>query len=168
MLWSCSRRRLGKDMALGWEEEAHERPRVLFESPDGAVAHAAWMLLRRHGYRTMWCPGPHGDAECALSTTGHCRLVDAADVVVSALDLNEPSCQAVARRLETVAGDTPVVVVAPKATATDWMEELPDCRVVAGPLSTKVLIRSLDVAGATTVLSRTAEPAEPAEPAQAG
>ncbi len=157
MLWTCSRRRLGKDMARGWEEEAHERPRVLFESPDGAVAHAAWMVLRRRGYRTMWCPGPHDGAECTLATTGQCRLVDAADMVVSALDLSDPSCQAVVRRLETVAGDTPVVVVAPKAKASEWADELPACRVVAGPLSTKVLVRSLHVAGAAATPSATAE-----------
>jgi len=148
VVWNCARRRLGKDFARDWDDEARERPRVLFESPDGAEAHAAWTVLRRHGYRTMWCPGPRADAECALSTTGRCRLVEDADAVVSALDLSEPSSQAVARELDAVAEDKPVVVVAPRATASQWADELRACRVVAGPLSAKVLIRSLDVAGA--------------------
>jgi hypothetical protein len=145
--WTCSRSRLGKDMARGWGDETHDGPRVLFESPDGAEAHAAWALLRRHGYGTMWCSGPQGDAECSLVADGHCPLVDEADAVVSALDLDDPSCQAVAEQLENRAGETPVVVVAPRATAPRWVDELPACQVVTGPLSAKVLIRSLHVAG---------------------
>ena len=44
--------------------------------------------------------------------------------------------------------ETPVVVVAPKRSAAHWAEEAPDCEVVAGPLSSKVLIRALSVARA--------------------
>lgn len=156
VVWSCARRRLGRDFARDWEDETQERPRVLFESADGAAAHAAWAVLRRHGYRTMWCPGPRADAECALSTTGRCRLVEQADAVVSALDLHEPRCQAVARGLDAVAEETPVVVVAPRAATAQWAEELPACRVVGGPLTTKVLIRSLDVAGVAPPTPRSA------------
>lgn len=158
MVWNCTRRRLGKDFAHDWEDESEERPRVLFESPDGAEAHAAWVVLRRHGYRTMWCPGPRADAECPLSTTGRCRLVEEADAVVSALNLHDPRCAAVARGLDTVAEDRPVIVVAPKASTAHWAEELPACRVVAGPLSAKVLVRSLDVAGVTPPLVGVPEP----------
>ena len=125
---------------------------VLFESPDGAEAHAAWKLLRRNGYRMTWCPGPQGgfSPECALSATGHCPLVDEADAVVSALDLRDPLCEKVVRALDAQAPDTPVVVVAPKRSAAHWAEEVPDCEVVAGPLSSKVLIRALSVARAPT------------------
>ena len=151
MVWNCARRRLGRDHAQAWEDGVSVAPRVLFESVDGAEAHAAWKVLQRQGYRTMWCPGPRSDgAECVLSATGHCRLVEEADVVVSALDLQERCCQAVVRQLDAVAADTPVVVVAPKSSAARWADELPACRVVAGPLSAKVLIRSLSVAGAGT------------------
>ncbi len=95
MFWNCTRRPLGEDFARGWPDEAHDDddgPMVLFESPDGAEAHAAWKLLRRNGYRMTWCPGPQGgfSPECALSATGHCPLVDEADAVVSALDLRDP------------------------------------------------------------------------------
>ena len=155
MFWNCTRRPLGEDFARSWPDEAHDDdggPLVLFESPDGAEAHAAWTLLRRNGYRMTWCPGPQGgfSPECALSATGHCPLVDEADAVVSALDLRDPLCAKVARALDAQADETPVVVVAPKRSAAHWAEEVPDCEVIAGPLSSKVLIRALSVARAPT------------------
>ena len=148
MAWSCLRRPLGEDFAAGWDAEPgqrDDRPRVLFESPDGAEAHAAWKLLARHGYRTAWCPGPGGgfSPRCSLTATGSCPLVDGADAVVSALDLSDGRCQEVARALNAVAPDTTVVVVAKKRSVAQWSAQLPACRVVAGPLSSKVLVESL-------------------------
>ncbi len=162
MFGNCMRRPLGEDYASGWPEgpdEQGEGPLVLFESPDGAEAHGVWKLLARYGYRMTWCPGPKGgfSQECALSSTGHCPLVDEADAVVSSLDLADPLDQKVVRALHDVeATDKPVVVVTTKASAARWADELPDCRVVAGPLSSKVLIRSLSLGlpvGATTAES---------------
>ena len=152
MFKNFMRRPLGEDFARSWEDEAEhgDGPLVLFESPDGAEAHAAWKLLGRNGYRMTWCPGPRGgfSPECALSATGHCQLVDDADAVVSSLDLHDPCCQKVVRALEAQATETPVVVVAQKSSAAHWAEEAPDCEVIAGPLSSKVLIRALSVARA--------------------
>lgn len=154
MFWNWTPRPLGKDFARGWRDTTRDGegdgdgPRVLFESPDGAEAHATWKLLRRHGYRVTWCPGPRGgfSPECALSTTGHCDLVDEADVVVSALDLRDPASQEVVRGLNVAASRTPVVVVASRATAQRWADELPECTVLSGPLSSKVLRRSVSLA----------------------
>jgi len=153
MFWNWTRRPLGEDFAQGWPDEVPDddgMPTVLFESPDGAEAHAAWKLLRRNGYRMTWCPGPQGgfSPECALSATGHCQLVDEADAVVSALDLRDPVCEKIVRALNAQAPGTPVVVVTEKRSATHWAEAAPDCEVVAGPLSSKVLIRALSVARA--------------------
>jgi hypothetical protein len=152
MSWRFSRRRLGRDHARSWDGEAGEGPRVLLESPDGAEAHAVWRILHRHGYETMWCPGPRRDAECTLVETGRCHLVDEADVVLSALDLNEPFCQAVVRSLDTdAASRTPVVVVAPRAAEAQWVDELSSSTVVAGPLRAKALLRSIESAGTQAV-----------------
>jgi len=52
------------------------------------------------------------------------------------------------RALDAQAHETPVVLVAPKRSAAHWAEQAPDCEVVAGPLSSKVLIRALSVARA--------------------
>ena len=153
MFKNCMRRPLGEDFARGWPNEAQDddsEPLVLFESPDGAEAHAAWKVLRGNGYRMTWCPGPQGgfSPRCALSAAGHCRLVDEADAVVSSLDLRDPQCEEVVRALDAQASETPVVVVAPRGSAARWAEEVPDCEVVGGPLSTKVLVRALSVARA--------------------
>ena len=151
MFGNCMRRPLGEDYARSWPDapdQEGKRPLVLFESPDGAEAHGVWKLLGRYGYRMTWCPGPKGgfSQQCALATTGHCPLVDEADAVVSALDLSDPLDQGVVRALHDVeAADKPVVVVASRGSASRWAEELPDCRVVAGPLSSKVLVRSLSL-----------------------
>ena len=153
MFKNCMRRPLGEDFARGWPDGAQDGesgPLVLFESPDGAEAHAAWKVLRGHGYRMTWCPGPQGgfSPRCALSATGHCQLVDEADAVVSSLELRDPLCGEVVRALDAQASETPVVVVAPRGSAARWAEEAPDCEVVAGPLSTRVLVRALSVARA--------------------
>jgi len=162
MFGNCMRRPLGQDFASGWAEgsDQHgEGPLVLFESPDGAEAHGVWKLLGRHGYRMSWCPGPKGgfSQECSLCATGHCPLVDDADAIVTSLDLSDPLDRKVVRALnDAEAAEKPVVVVTPRGSAARWADELPDCRVVAGPLSSKVLIRSLSLGrpvGATTIES---------------
>ena len=108
-------------------------------------------MLSRYGYRMTWCPGPTGgfSQQCALAATGHCPLVDEADAVVSTLDLADPLDQEVVHTLnDKVAAAsplTPVVVVAARRSAARWAEDLPACSVVAGPLSSKVLIRSLSL-----------------------
>lgn len=159
MDWYWWARRLGRDHALTWGERAGATPRkrVLLESSDGAEAHAVWRLLSRHGYDTMWCPGPSGRhvRECPLVRTGHCPLVDGADVIVNALDQDDGNCAEVARQLESVAGarrsPTPVVVVAPRCRTAEFRESLPHCEVVPGPLRSKVLLHSVSQEGRQAV-----------------
>lgn len=107
-----------------------------------------WSLLDRHGYETMWCPGPtrRHDRECSLVRTGHCPLVERADVIVSALDQNDGTCAEVARHLDSAAGhpgSTPVVVVVTPRSAEEVAATLPHCDVVSGPLSSKTVLRSV-------------------------
>ena len=150
---SGKRQRLGRDFAGKWAD--HDRPRILFESPDGAEADAVWKLLHRRGYGFTWCPGPRDDAEeCALARTGQCPLVDTADAVVSTLDLGASCCRAVAKELDRVAVDIPVVVVQPGLHAAKWAaEELSACRVVSGPLTQEVLNNSLGMAAPPSSLA---------------
>ena len=151
MDWFWWTRRLGRDHARTWGERTDGTPRrrVLLESSDGAEAHAVWRLLSRHGYDTMWCPGPSGRhvGECSLVRTGHCPLVDGADVIVNGLDQDDGNCAEVARQLERVAGartsPTPVVVVVPTRRAAEFRASLPHCEVVPGPLRSKVLLHSV-------------------------
>jgi hypothetical protein len=150
MDWFWWKQRLGKDQARNWRrhaEDAPPRPRVLLESADGAEAHAVWKLLDRHGYDTMWCPGPtsHPARACSLVVSGHCPLVDRADVIVHALDQNDGKCGEVARRLDSAADVAahrrPVVVVTPPTAVAEVAATLPHCDVVPGPLRTPVLLR---------------------------
>jgi hypothetical protein len=157
MNWYWWKRTLGRDHARTWGQRAEvtpPRPRVLLESPDGAEAHSAWSLLARHGYDTMWCPGPTERRECALVEKGRCPLVDRADVIVSALDQSERRCGEVARRLDEVANDpsrpTPMVVVRPSTIADDIASSLLHCHVVHWPLNTKMLLRAVSVVTAGT------------------
>ncbi len=146
MLWNRSRRPIGEDLAQEWHgasEDAAGGPRVLFESPDGAEAHAVWRLLERHGCRTMWCTGPEDGSPCALVATGKCGLVEEADAVVSSLDLRDQRCQEVARALDRRAVERPVVVVARKGSVEEWRAELPSCEVISDPLSSKTLVGAL-------------------------
>ncbi|HXZ62034.1 MAG TPA: hypothetical protein VEG62_04770 [Acidimicrobiales bacterium] len=144
VMWQ--RRPLGEDQARSWERDDRATPRVLIESADGAEAHAAWRLLQREGYRTMWCPGPRSGpgAQCVLSQSGQCPLVDEADVVVSALDVRDPACACVVRDLDAVAKDKPVVVVAPVDKVAGLTGELGSARVVPGPLSATAVLGALD------------------------
>jgi hypothetical protein len=147
------RQRLGRDFAGKWAD--HDRPRILLESPDGAVADAVWKVLHRRGYGFTWCPGPRDDAEeCALTRTGQCPLVETADAVVSALDLGRSCCRVVVKQLDRVAVDVPVVVVQPGVETARWAaEELSACRVVSGPLNQEVLNDSLSMAASGSPLT---------------
>jgi hypothetical protein len=59
------------------------------------------------------------------------------------LDLRDPVCEQTVRGLQARAADTQVAVVAPGTAADEWTEQLPDCRVVAGPLRSDVLVELL-------------------------
>lgn len=61
------------------------RERVLIENPDGAQLWAYAETLREAGYQVATCAGEHpeGGHRCPLIETGHCGLVEGADVVVS-------------------------------------------------------------------------------------
>ena len=156
MFWNCTRRPLGEDYAERWghydDDDAARRHRdgkVVRESCSNRLTGrgaTTWKVLQRHGYRTMWCPGPAVGSSCTLSATQHCDLVDEADVVVSVLGQRHPACRQVARDLDAVAAQKPVVVVAPRSAVPRLTEELPACHVVAGPLSSKVVIRALTLA----------------------
>ena len=146
MGWKRWRRPIGEDLAREWpggSEDGGDGPRILFESPDGAEAHAVWRALERHGCRTMWCTGPEGGSPCVLVASGKCRLVEGADAVVSSLDLGDRRCQAVARALDRRAVETPVLVMTREGCAEEWRAELPTCEVTSAPLSSKTLFDAL-------------------------
>ncbi len=112
---------LGQDQARRWKHRhrnaiGEPRPRVLLEAPDRLVAFSYWCLLDGSGYEVSWCPGPGGFPRhrCSLVESQYCQLVSDADVVVSSLVLNRPSCREVLDALGHVNPEKPTIV--PSAT----------------------------------------------------
>ena len=111
---------LGNDFARRWDRrgpaDGPDRPRVLIEEPDIAEAFGCWCLLADNGYEVSWCPGPVGPPTrvCPLVATGHCGLVQHADVVVSSLGLHREASRMVVAALRRRHPETPLVVQAPQ------------------------------------------------------
>jgi len=89
------------------------RKRALVENPDSAQLWAYAEVLREAGYDVATCTGEHpeGDDRCPLIETGHCGLVEGADVVVSTCSVHRGD------KLLAVLGtkgSTPVVFEAPQ------------------------------------------------------
>ena len=104
-----------------WEARSG-RPRALVENPDAAQLWAYAEILREAGYEVATCAGEHPDGadRCPFIETGHCSLVEGADVVVSTCSVGRGD------RLLAVlglTGSTPVVFEAPK----------PDFRALRAP-----------------------------------
>lgn len=102
----------------GWTGE-QPGPRLLIESPDGAVQWAARELLEDHGFSVQCCDGPSADHECELVTHGRCSLVDDADLVLNFLDPHRPATLDIVARMRKAHPETPVVVEASKALTGD-------------------------------------------------
>lgn len=78
---------------------------------------AAWFAdfarFRSRGFEAAVCSGPeHADEECANLAGGRCPLADDADVVLFALDLEEPASQHVLESLREARPDLPFVIAA--------------------------------------------------------
>jgi hypothetical protein len=69
------------------------KPRVVVENPDGFELWGYAEALRSAGYEVATCCGPESDegtrSACPLLESGHCSLIDGADVVVSTSSLPE-------------------------------------------------------------------------------
>ena len=144
--------KLGTDQARGWGLlanlpgwSARTAPRVLVEVDDGAEAFARVRVLEAAGYQVSWCPGPDGHParRCPLVTEGACPLVDAADVVVTALRLHDRSAREVLAALARARPELPVVVEAPASSAEQWAADIGDRAVVYAPTSSTELVAAV-------------------------
>lgn len=110
------------------------RPRVLIERPDPDEALELAAALRARGWTVGICRGPDAAADPALRCPLHrlepCVAVAGADVVVMALDLEEPDARDVLRGLRSRYQHTPVVVLATVAEALELEDALGGCRVL--------------------------------------
>jgi hypothetical protein len=145
------RRSLGQDFARSWvhtatTDVAPRETRVLIEEADGAEAFAYWHLLTDEGYSVQWCPGPDGPTggRCALVSTGHCPLVEEADVVVSALGIDRESSRNVLGAIRRQHPETPVVIQASRREFSRWENLFDGESVLRIPVTGRALLDSVE------------------------
>ena len=136
-----------------WEER-RGRPRALVENPDTAQLWAYAETLREAGYDVATCTGEHPDGldRCPLIETGHCGLVEGADVVVSTCSIQRGD------RLLAVLdliGETPVVFEAPKPDFERYAHLAEHAKLVPTPVTEQALLDAVAEARAK------ATPADP-------
>lgn len=109
------------------------RPRVLIEHPDPDQALELAAAIRAVGTVGI-CRGPDAAADPATRCPPHglepCVVVDGADVVVSALDLEADDGREVLRGLRTRYPDKPMVVLATVGETLELGEALRGCVVL--------------------------------------
>ena len=124
-----------------WEAR-RGRPRALVENPDAAQLWAYAETLRAAGYDVATCAGEHPDGldRCPLVETGHCALVEGADVVVSTCSMQRGD------RLLAVlglTGSTPVVFEAPKPDFERYAHLAENAKLVPTPVTRKALLEAV-------------------------
>jgi hypothetical protein len=129
-----------------WEDRSG-RPRALVENPDAAQLWAYAEILRKAGYEVATCAGehPNGTDLCPLIETGHCSLVEGADVVVSTCSVGRGD------RLLAVlglTGSTPVVFEAPKPDFERYAYLAENATLVPMPVTRRALVDAVAAASA--------------------
>jgi hypothetical protein len=127
---------------------AFARPRVLIEHADEDVALRYTDILRRAGYTVGICRGPSGEGEsperCVLTTGEPCAFVEGADIVVSALGVEEGQKRAVLEALRRFHPSKPLVVEV-SADEIDCYGDLIDgVHLVISPVSPEELVAAVN------------------------
>jgi hypothetical protein len=122
--------------------EREGRKRVLVENPDGAQLWAYAEMLRDAGYDVATCTGEHPDGEdrCPLIETGHCGLVEGADVVFSTCSITRGD------KLLAVLGtqgSTPVVFEAPQPDFERYAHLAENATLIATPVTEQTLLDAI-------------------------
>jgi DNA-binding NarL/FixJ family response regulator len=111
-----------------------ERPRVLIEHSDPDTGLDLAIAIRRAGCTVAICRGPDPSADpatrCPLHRLEPCVVVEGADLVVTALDLEGEEGRDVLRGLRTRYPSTPLVVAATVGEALELGDLLEGCTVV--------------------------------------
>ncbi|HXQ60700.1 MAG TPA: hypothetical protein VN796_00130 [Acidimicrobiales bacterium] len=146
------RKLLGRDLARSWEHREGtpvaepRRTRVLIEDADGADAFSYWRLLTDNGYEAQWCPGPenHAGGRCPLVTSGRCELVEDADVVVSALGIDNEASRKIVGAIKAEYPETPLVVQGSRREFTRWADLVEGSHPLPTPVTARALLGTVE------------------------
>ncbi len=123
------------------------RPRVLIEHPDPDAGLELASALRRAGCTVAICRGPDPTGNparcCPLHGLEPCVVVEGADVVVTALGLDQEDSRGVLHGLRTRYPSTPVVVEATAADTLELSDLLEGCTVVAPRAESKHVVTAV-------------------------
>jgi hypothetical protein len=91
-----------------------QKPRVLLEEPDDCDNFAYWCFLTEAGFNVDCCSGPsrRPGGRCPLLTSGHCELVERADVIVSKLGIDDEPSRQVIEAVQRQHPQTPMIIEA--------------------------------------------------------
>jgi hypothetical protein len=122
------------------------KPRVLVEDFSGTAAVSDHSLFREAGFEVAVCSGPDESDPCPLTLGGRCELAESADVVLFALDADDPGGRAVLRA--HLRPPTPrSVVVARRREASTVAGSVPEasaaCTVLPAAASVGGQVRAL-------------------------
>ena len=106
-------------------------------------------VLREAGYDVATCSGEHPDGQtrCPLIESGHCGLVEGADVVVSTCSVPRGDTLLAVLGSE---GSTPIVFEAPKPDFERYAHLAEDATLIATPVTDKALLDAVRRATSST------------------
>jgi hypothetical protein len=124
------------------------RPRVLIEHADQSVTLRYADTLRRAGYSVGVCRGPSGERQpperCVLTTGEPCAFVDGADVVVSALGVEEGEKRAVLEALRRFHPRKPLVVELSAGEIDRYGDLIDGLHLVISPVPPEELVAAVN------------------------
>jgi CheY-like chemotaxis protein len=124
-----------------------DRPRVLIEQADPDRSLELATALNKAGYAVGICRGPDvagtPATRCPLHRLGPCVAVEGADLVVTALDLEQEDGRQVLRGLRTRYPGIPLVVAATVTETLELGDLLTGCTVVPVDAEPKQLVQAV-------------------------
>ncbi|HEY8645981.1 MAG TPA: hypothetical protein VIL77_08915 [Gaiellaceae bacterium] len=141
-----SKRRKQHTIETGvWPPAREGHKRAVIESPDGGQLWAYAEVLREAGYDVATCKGEHpeGEDRCPLIETGHCKLVEGADVVISTCSVHR-SDELLA--ILSSKGSTPVVFEAPAPDFERYANVSENVTLIPTPVTEQALLEAVEQA----------------------
>jgi hypothetical protein len=125
-----------------------QKPRVLLEEPDDCDNFAYWCVLTEAGFNVDCCSGPRRQpgGRCPLLRSGHCELVDRADVIVSTLGIDDEVSRQVIEAVQRQHTETPMIIEASREQFKRRSNLFHGHRLLPVPVTRRELLDSVHAA----------------------